>query len=84
LATLAARPLIWVKANRRPIQLQGVMGRPFLYRCPVTGMNVQGLTSDDEPSANGDIRYEPVTCLACGQLHLVDPSAGPLPPADKE
>ena len=60
------------------------MGRPFLYRCPVTGMNVQGLMSDDEPSADGDIRYEPVMCLACGQLHLVDPFAGPLPPADKE
>jgi len=47
-------------------------------------MNVQGLTSDDEPSANSDIRYERVTCLACGQLHFVNPSEGPLPPADKE
>ena len=60
------------------------MGRPFLYRCPVTGMNVQGLTSDDEASANGDIRYQTVKCLACGQLHFVNPSEGPLPPADKE
>lgn len=77
-------PLIYVKANWRPIELQGLMGRSFLYRCPVTGMNVQGLTTDDEPSANGDIRYETVTCLACGQLRLFDPSKGPLSPADKE
>ena len=60
------------------------MGRPFLYRCPITGLSVQGLTSNDEPSTNGDIRYETVMCLACGQLHLVDPFKGPLPPPDKE
>jgi len=61
------------------------MGRPFLYRCPLTGMNVQGLTTDDEPRDGGQGRLETVTCLACGQLHLVDPTKGPKPPpADDE
>jgi len=73
-----------VKANLRPIQIQGLMGRPHLYRCPLIGMNLQGLTADDEPSANGNLHYETVTCLACGQLHFVDTSLGPLPPADEE
>jgi len=58
------------------------MGRPFLYRCPITGKNVQGLTSNDAPSENEKSRFEMVQCLACGEFHLVDPSKGPLPPAD--
>ena len=60
------------------------MGRPFLYRCPLTGMNVQGMTADDEPIDGGENRLEAVTCLACGLLHLVDPTKGPKPPADEE
>lgn len=60
------------------------MGRPYLFFCPVTGMNVQGLTSDDAPTENGKYRLEMVQCLACGGFHLVDPSKGPLPPADDE
>lgn len=57
------------------------MARPFLYCCPVTGMNVQGLTYDDAPPEDEKNRLEMVQCLACGKFHLVDPSKGPLPPA---
>lgn len=61
------------------------MGKPFLYRCPIKGMNVQGYEDDDDATAvgRGDRRYRAVTCLACGQLHLVNPSAR-LSPEDEE
>lgn len=58
------------------------MARPFLYRCPITGTNVQGLTSDDAAAEDEKIRLEMVQCLACGGFHLVDPAKGPLPPLD--
>jgi hypothetical protein len=47
---------------------------PFIYRCPTTGMNVQGWFADDV-SADEDI-YETVTCLACRQAHLINRSTG--------
>jgi hypothetical protein len=42
----------------------------FVYRCPKTGLNVQGFIADDPARASG---YQPVTCLACTRIHLVDP-----------
>jgi hypothetical protein len=47
-------------------------------------MNVQGMTTYDEPSEGEKTREEMVQCLACGQVHIVDPSKGPKPPADQE
>jgi hypothetical protein len=47
---------------------------PFLYRCPNTGMNVQGWVADDP--TEGDDAYEPITCTICTRLHLVDPKTG--------
>jgi len=55
----------------------------FLYRCPYTGMNVQGWVADD-PTANDDSRYVPVTCLACRQLHLVNPKTGKVIGAEND
>lgn len=60
------------------------MARPFLYFCPITGTNVQGLTSEDTTSEDGKSRVEMVRCLACGGYHYIDPSKGPLPPADEK
>jgi len=60
------------------------MGKPFLYRCPVTGLTVQGMTTDDETSGGVQNGPQMVECLACGGFHLVDPSKGPKPPADPE
>jgi hypothetical protein len=45
------------------------MATAFVYRCPNTGLNVQGFIADDPAPAG----YYPVTCLACTRLHLVDP-----------
>ena len=48
---------------------------PIIYRCPVTGLNVQGLFADEVPTEKANT-YEPVTCLACTHVHLVNRSTG--------
>lgn len=54
------------------------MGRPFLFCCPTTGLNVQARDEDDEPAPAGRARYKMFECLACRGFHLVDPSTGKL------
>jgi hypothetical protein len=52
----------------------------FVYRCPATGLKVQGHVVDDLI----DTIYEAVTCTACGRVHLVNPKSGKvLEPAKK-
>jgi hypothetical protein len=46
----------------------------FLYRCPNTGLDVQGWVSDDPPSE--DYSFQAVTCTACARAHLVNPKTG--------
>jgi hypothetical protein len=45
----------------------------FLYRCPITGEQVQGWTELDCSDTN---EYETVHCLACQQIHLINPATG--------
>jgi hypothetical protein len=45
--------------------MQSKAGHPFIYRCPTTGLNVQGLAED---------HYQAVQCLACQGVHLVNPA----------
>jgi hypothetical protein len=53
----------------------------FIYRCPTTGLKVQGHAADD---LIGGESYEPVTCTACGRIHLVNPKTGKvIEPAKK-
>jgi hypothetical protein len=47
---------------------------PFLYRCPNTGYRVQGFVAE-EVSEDSEV-YETVTCNACQQVHLVNPTTG--------
>jgi len=52
--------------------------RPILYICPRTGRTVQGLLAEEaynsvEPNKD---RYEPVSCVACAETHLVNPVTG--------
>ena len=47
----------------------------FLFRCPDTGVKVQGWVADI-PEEGGGATYELVTCAACSRLHLVDPKSG--------
>jgi hypothetical protein len=52
----------------------GIATYNFLYRCPTTGYKVQGAIH--APAANDTSTYESVTCVACGRVHLVNPSNG--------
>jgi hypothetical protein len=52
-----------------------------LFRCPSTGHRVQGWFADNG-SVNGD--YEGVTCLACRQVHMVNPKTGKVLGVDEE
>jgi hypothetical protein len=45
----------------------------FTYRCPRTGQEVHGRIANE--LTDGDV-YEPVTCTACGRVHLVSPKSG--------
>ncbi len=47
----------------------------FIYPCPVTGYQVQGLAPKYLPEANTDA-YESAACTACGGVHLIDPKTG--------
>jgi hypothetical protein len=54
----------------------------FLYHCPPTGRKVQGWAADD--AAPGDAQvFVPVTCLACGGVHLVNPKTGKTASTDE-
>jgi hypothetical protein len=44
----------------------------FLYRCPNTGLVVQGWVADGSTDQD-DGRYETVTCAICARIHLVNP-----------
>jgi len=46
----------------------------LLYRCPNTGLRVQGWLAD-KPAQHGE-HYELVNCLACGGQHLVNAATG--------
>jgi hypothetical protein len=47
----------------------------FLYRCPVTGLKVQGWTSD-EGSDQHPNTYQSLQCTVCRQIHFIDPRTG--------
>jgi len=55
----------------------------FIYRCPATGLNVQGWVADD-PAERSDDAYEGISCAACTRLHLVSPKTGKVLGADEE
>jgi hypothetical protein len=54
---------------------------PFVYRCPTTGMNVQGWVADD--ATEGEIFYS-ITCTICTRMHLVNPKTGKVLGADDD
>jgi len=54
----------------------------FVYRCPNTGNKVQGYAAEevsDDPNT-----YESVTCLACRQVHFINPKTGRVIGEDDE
>jgi hypothetical protein len=61
--------------------MRGVMP-PFLFHCPNTGYPVQGWVAEDV-SETDNYTYESVTCLACQQMHLVNPKTGKVVGSDE-
>jgi hypothetical protein len=55
---------------------------PVLFRCPNMGVPVRGWFADGG-SEDGDEAYQSVTCLACQQVHLVNPKSGKVLGGDK-
>jgi hypothetical protein len=55
----------------------------FLYRCPRTGLKVQGWVADGDHEL-GEATYEPVTCTACAGLHLINPKNGRVLGGDED
>jgi hypothetical protein len=55
----------------------------FLFRCPNTGQLVQGWIAEDVSHADEDT-YQSVTCLACQQVHLVNPKTEKVIGASEE
>jgi hypothetical protein len=80
--------LRYVKSAAARLDINFAMKMTFLYRCPTTGLRVQGLVVDadggDKNDSKNDERYEAVTCLACGQVHLVNPKTGRVVGEEKD
>lgn len=53
----------------------------FIYRCPSTGLNVQGWIAD--PPGQDDGTFEPVNCTMCARVHLVNPKSGKVVGAEE-
>ncbi|WP_300210923.1 hypothetical protein [Bradyrhizobium sp.] len=49
------------------------MGRPILFKCPTTGMNVQHWLADEEPD---DSEYDQIACPACTRFHFIRRATG--------
>jgi hypothetical protein len=54
----------------------------FVFRCPVTGFNVQHLLDDDPDVSENE--YEAIACPACTRIHLVNRRSGKLLGQDDE
>ena len=54
----------------------------FIYRCPNTGLRIQALATEE--ITEDEDRYEPVTCVMCRQVHLVNPWTGKVLGEDGE
>ena len=50
--------------------------RNFLYRCPMTQLNVQATVTEEESSGR---EYVAQQCPACGGFHLINPLTGEGP-----
>lgn len=79
---LAAVNLIWINFAT-PEPASNFIMAAFLFRCPNTGLKVQGWVAEAPPAAS-DETYEAVTCTACVQVHLVNPVTGRVLGSDDE
>ncbi len=52
------------------------MATPFVFKCPVTSQNVQGLLDDDDDVPED--RYDGITCPACTRMHFLNHRTGKM------
>jgi hypothetical protein len=52
------------------------MGRPIIFKCPQTGMNVQHWLADPPEDTKGE--HAPVICPACANVHFIHNLTGKL------
>ena len=48
----------------------------FLYRCPTSGLQVQGWAAEASSDSAEDSEYVALGCPVCMRIHLVSPSSG--------
>jgi hypothetical protein len=48
----------------------------FVYRCPTSGLKVQGWLADEPSSEYDRASYEAVICTACTRVHFVNRKTG--------
>jgi hypothetical protein len=48
---------------------------PYLYQCPTTGAKLRAESGRAQAATDTEV-LEPVWCLACGKMHLVNPATG--------
>ena len=65
--------LLQINSGFRSVPYRNTMAT-FVYRCPLTGLNVQGWIASD--AAESSDVFEALQCLACGVRHLVNPATG--------
>jgi len=60
------------------------MGRPVVFKCPETGLNVQHWLDDEGPDDHVGKTFVSVACSACNRLHFVNRADGKLLGEDLE
>jgi hypothetical protein len=53
----------------------------FIFRCPITNLNVQHWVDDDDETEN---EFQGLICPACTRLHFINPKSGKLLGDEKE
>lgn len=51
--------------------------RALIYKCPVSGLDIQGVVPEDMIGPN--TAHVPVYCPICKRPHLIDPATGRVP-----
>jgi hypothetical protein len=78
LHTPAALALTGIKTEDHAIvRLTSCMNN-FVFKCPLTGMNVQHRLADEPVPGDQRCTYETVLCQACGRLHFINRSSRKL------
>jgi hypothetical protein len=76
--------LRYINVIKHGLPYLAAMATGFVYRCPNTGLNVQGWVADDPTEGEAEAFYQSVACTACARIHLIDPKTGRIVGADED